>query len=379
MSASAQSETHREHSVFLPRLVLGTLFFVTVFLPFLLQPLLTWFYSYLYGSPFYRFSGFETVETIVCYSVIEVLFTYKFGKNPHLRIDVRGVHQKTPQSDQNGNTIISKPKVPKMRRPSKRMGEMLIYAAPLLLMDFTMIKKFANVPLSDIRVSGNYASLPYDYGHLNSTIALHNTITTSADGGISRSFLLPTVHNFTLSSPIQLRRALPPPFPHPPTPRRITMELLTSLLIYDTLFFLFHLALHRLPVLKRIHTQHHAHSEIHPQITNHLSITERLSLVLLANFSLNIIGSHVLTRSLFVPVFVYLLVEVHSGLDLKWGYEKILPETWGSGSKVHALHHRTGQGGLAPFFGWWDALLARWDGSWEGRGERMEKGRAKVL
>ena len=52
-----------------------------------------------------------------------------------------------------------KPKAPKMRRPSKRMGELVTYAAPLLLMDFTMIKKFAGVPVSDIRQSGGYRSL----------------------------------------------------------------------------------------------------------------------------------------------------------------------------------------------------------------------------
>jgi len=42
---------------------------------------------------------------------------------------------------------------------------------------------------------------------------------------------------------------------------------------------------------------HHSHAELNPQITNQLDIGERLGLVLLANFSLNIIGSHVLTRT----------------------------------------------------------------------------------
>lgn len=361
MSAPTQAETGRGHSVLLPRLVLGTLLCVSVFLPSLLQPSLTRLYSHLYHSPFYRFSGFETIETILCYGIIEVLFTYKFGRNPHLRIDARGPRRESTSTsvDENGSTVTSKPKIPKMRRPSKRWREMLVYAAPLLLMDFTMIKKFAGVPVSDIRASGNYhdaSSLHYFDDQTPKPTTLHSI--TSTTDKIHPSFLLPTLHNFTLSSPLQLTRALPPIYP---TPRRLALELIASFLIYDTLFFIFHLALHRLPPLTRIHKPHHAHPEIHPQITNRLSIPERLSLVLLANFSLNIIGSHVLTRTLFVPVFVFLLVEIHSGLDLGWGYEKILPRGWGSGARAHAWHHRTGQGGLAPFFAWWDAALGVWD------------------
>ena len=96
---------------------------------------------------------------------------------------------------------------------------------------------------------------------------------------------------------------------------------------------------------------------MHAQVTNRLSVAERLALVLLANFSLNIIGSHVLTRTAFVPFFVGLLIDVHSGLDLPLGYDKILPFGMGAGSRVHAIHHRTGEGAFQPFFCWWDTGL----------------------
>jgi hypothetical protein len=39
------------------------------------------------------------------------------------------------------------------------MGELVAYASPLLLTDFTMIKKFTGVPMSGIRHSGGYHSL----------------------------------------------------------------------------------------------------------------------------------------------------------------------------------------------------------------------------
>jgi cholesterol 25-hydroxylase len=168
---------------------------------------------------------------------------------------------------------------------------------------------------------------------------------------ISTSFLLPTFHRFSLGSPLQLHRALPPA---PPSSRRVVSELIVSIIIYDALFFFIHILFHRIPALHRIHGPHHKHAEIHPQVTNRLSVTERVALILLANFALNIIGSHVLTRTSFVPLFIYLLVEVHSGLDLDWGYDKILPPGCGAETVKHAEHHREGKRFFQPFFSWWD-------------------------
>lgn len=314
---------------FWPRSVLLIVLFFAISTPGLLQKPLSSIYGYLYRSAFYRFSGFETVETVLCYAIIETGYIYKFLRSPHLRIDKRGSSLQDTES--------SRPKLPKMRRPSKRMGEIAIYIAPLLAMDFVMIKKFAGVSVADIRQAGGYPPIdPSQYEFIKPT------------------FLIPTVHNFRLDSPLQLQRALPP---DPPTSRRLVLELLIAFFIYDTLFFLFHVAFHRIRLLALFHQPHHTHAEIHPQVTNNLSVLERLSLVLLANFSLNIIGSHVLTRTAFVPIFVYLLVEIHSGLDLPWGYDKIMPFGVGAGSRTHAIHHRTGEGAFAPFFCWWDKGL----------------------
>ena len=326
-------------SVWIPRTLLCFILFTALFTPSMYNSLLFRLYSHLYRSSIYRFSGIETVETMLCYIILEPLYTYKFGRNPSRRVDVRGAKPL--------NEDAPRPKVPKMRRPSKRLGELLVYAAPLLCMDLVMIKKFAGVPVSDIRRSGGYVA-----------------IEPNRTEDISPSFLLPTVHNFTLQSPLQLQRALPLA---PPSSRRLVVELLVSFFIYDSLFFFIHVAFHRIPLLARIHRPHHTHAEIHPQVTNRLSVTERLSLILLANFSLNIIGSHVLTRTAFVPFFVYLLIEVHSGLDLEWGYDKIMPGGWGAGSQVHAIHHRSGDRAFQPFFAWWDTGL-----SW------LEQGREKV-
>ncbi|KAL8941109.1 MAG: hypothetical protein Q9216_002441 [Gyalolechia sp. 2 TL-2023] len=264
-------------------------------------------------------STFETWWTVLIYAVIEVSYTYRFAHNPQLRLVNRN----------NGDNA-SKP-IPKMRRPKNRVIEGLTYISPLLLLDLTLIKKYGGVTVQDMALSGNY-----DLSSLTKTI--HGT------------FLAPTLHNFTLSSPLQTRRALPVA---PPTSRELALQLVASLFIYDALFFGFHLILHT-PFFLSVHSHHHNHREINPQITNQLDIFERLGLVLLANFSLNIIGSHVVTRTLFVAVFVWLLVDIHSGMDLDWGYDKILPRGWASGSKRHSMHHRIGTKYYEPFFNWWD-------------------------
>ena len=311
--------------LFIPRVFLCLMLGSALAIPVLYQPLLDALYGYLLTSTLYRSSTFETLWTVIIYAIIEPMYTYKFAHNPQLRLAVK----------KDGNPAKQRPKT---RRPEHRIKEVLTYIAPLLLLDLTMIKKFGGVSVSDMAISGNY-----DPNNMSM-------------GG---NFLAPSLHRFTLDSPLQLTRALPP---MPPTSRQLVLQLATSILIYDTVFFFFHLALHKLPLLSKIHCMHHKHGEINPQITNQLDMFERLGLVLLANFSLNIIGSHVLTRTLFVPMFVWLLVDIHSGLDQAWGYDKLLPAGWAAGSKRHSHHHQYGSKYYEPFFNWWDDALQYFSG-----------------
>ena len=306
--------------VFLPRLVLGLTLGSAIAFPTLYQPFLDSLYAFLYTSSIYRASTFETFWTVIIYAFVEVFYVYKFGHNPQLRLAVQ----------RDGNSI--KP-IPKLTRPKHRVKEGLTYIAPLLLLDLTMIKKFGGVSVQDMALSGNYDP---------SNVSMRG------------NFLAPSLHRFTFDSPLQTTRALPSV---PPTSRQLVLQLATSIIIYDSVFFFFHLGLHKLPLLNKIHLVHHKHGEINPQITNQLDIFERLGLVLLANFSLNIIGSHVLTRTLFVPMFVWLLVDIHSGMDQEWGYDKLLPAGWAAGSKRHSHHHQHGTKYYEPFFNWWDDAL----------------------
>lgn len=313
-------------SIWIPRTILLAIILTGVLCPSWWQPVVTKLYTFLFSSYLYNRSFFETLETLICYITIEPIYTYRYAHNPTRRVDIR------PST----NIVKSRPALPKMKRPSHRIMELMTYAAPLLLLDLTLVKKYAGVGIASIRQSGGYT--PYPYGQ----------------GKITPSFLAPTFHRFSLKAPLQFVRALPL---EPPTSRRIILELITSLILYDALFFAIHIAFHRIPSLHQIHGPHHGHNEIHPQVTNRLSVTERVALILLANFALNIIGSHVLTRTMFVPIFIYLLIEVHSGVDLDWQYDKILPSKWGVGTAKHATHHREGKRYYQPFFCWWDNWL----------------------
>jgi cholesterol 25-hydroxylase len=329
------------------RAILISLFASAIFLPSLWQPLITCLYSFFYNWSLYNYSFFETLETLFVYGFIEPIYTAVYAHHHANRIDIRGPEAKRYRNnasqppDADANAKPSPPPLPKMARPKHRLRELLTFISPLLVLDLTMVKKYAGVSVAAIRESAGFDTDP--------------------NLAISGYFLKPTLHNFSLSSPLQLYRALPAEVP---SSRRIVLELAVSLIIYDALFFAIHLAFHRVPALARIHVPHHKHAEMHPQVTNRLSVGERLSLILLANFALNIIGSHVFTRTLFVPLFVYLLIEVHSGVDLAWQYDKILPQGWGAGSRKHAAHHKEGHKYFAPFFTWWDEALEYWDAIW---------------
>lgn len=263
----------------------------------------------------------------------------------------------------------------RVRKLRGRLNELVIYVAPLLALDLVLIKKFKGVPWEEMVASGGYdpntlrLATHHGLGSDGNAAGNSSSLSSPPFANLSRralpanigtsNFLAPSVHNFTFADPLQTTRALPA---SAPSSRAIIIELVASLIIYDAVFFLTHLALHKIPLLyTRLHATHHTHAEIHAQVTNQLDIGERLLLILTANFALQVIGAHVLTRTLFVPLFVLFLVQNHCGLDVL-SYDRILPDKWGAGPRVHAQHHRLGTTGFAPYFRWCDALYERLTG-----------------
>ncbi|CAC5414486.1 CH25H [Mytilus coruscus] len=156
---------------------------------------------------------------------------------------------------------------------------------------------------------------------------------------------------------IQTTRALPE---MPPTVLQLIVHLIGSVLLFDLIFFFIHFSLHKnFWLYKTFHRYHHDHDVLHPHITDQLTVTERLALVLSANFALKCFNSHPLTRTFFVPVFVFLLVENHTGYDIPLGIHRIIPFGILSGPVKHYNHHVNGERNYQPFLNYMDYIFIK--------------------
>ncbi|XP_078661294.1 cholesterol 25-hydroxylase-like protein [Branchiostoma floridae x Branchiostoma belcheri] len=155
---------------------------------------------------------------------------------------------------------------------------------------------------------------------------------------------------------IQRTRALPE---SAPTLGQMVWQVAAALIIYDAMFYVIHYSVHRNAFLyKTIHAHHHDHpGGLHGRVTNRLTVAERLALVLSANFSLRLVSAHPLSRTVFIIVFIGLLVENHAGFDLPWSYDKIIPFGVMGGAARHHAHHVYGARQYQPFFTYIDNYM----------------------
>lgn len=156
---------------------------------------------------------------------------------------------------------------------------------------------------------------------------------------------------------IQITRALPE---SPPLVEDMVRHLLVALFFYDLLFFLQHYTFHKVPYLyRKFHKKHHTHPIVNVKVTNRLHVVERLALILSANFGLKIQGAHPLTRSLFIIVFIVMLIDNHSGYEFPWGYHKIIPAGLVAGPRKHYLHHVYSDRSYQPILTYIDYFLEK--------------------
>ena len=154
---------------------------------------------------------------------------------------------------------------------------------------------------------------------------------------------------------IQCTRALPQ---HPPTVWMLIWQLFASILLYDFLFFTVHFLMHKNAFLyKKFHALHHTHDHVHCHVTNQLTFVERITLVLSANFALKVFNSHPLTRTVFIPVFIFMLTDNHSGYDLPISIHRLVPGGLYGGAKAHYDHHAKGVKHYQPFLTYMDKIV----------------------
>jgi len=277
-------------------------------------------WDWLASSSLYGFSGFETLFTVLIYTIVEHAYCLKFkagsAQAGHLNLK-RGILY------------------------SLRDGA--VYIAPLFALDFTLTKRYTGSEPGRIAIA-------------------------------AQSFL-------------QRERVLPA---MAPTAAQVVLEVLVAIIIYDFGFFIIHWTLHASTTLYRVfHAKHHQSVEVpvvvlpalnrqpspsgsgraaavvvgdpadvmsHPLHTNQLHIVERVVLILCANESLKVIGAHVLSRTVFIVAFIWLLVWNHT----PYTHEEMRARGGGKckggrgQQKRHVLHHVHGDKYFQPFFTYLD-------------------------
>ncbi|KAJ7324172.1 hypothetical protein JRQ81_017192 [Phrynocephalus forsythii] len=139
---------------------------------------------------------------------------------------------------------------------------------------------------------------------------------------------------------------------------QLLWEVTACLLLFDFLYFLWHLLHHKVPWLyKTFHKVHHKHVSTFALTTQYSSMWELLWLGCFAAVCPALVRCHRLTEMTFHIVNIWLSVEDHCGYDLPWSTHKLVP--WGlyGGAPHHDLHHLKFKFNYAPYFTHWDRLF----------------------
>ncbi|KAI2664597.1 Cholesterol 25-hydroxylase-like protein [Labeo rohita] len=142
----------------------------------------------------------------------------------------------------------------------------------------------------------------------------------------------------------------------PPSSFHAFRECASCMLIFDTLFFLCHYTIHKIPWLfNNVHRIHHLNRDTFALAAQDASISELLSLQTLAFISTMLVGCHPFSEILFHLVNTWMAVEDHCGYDFPWALHRFLP--FFGGPPHHLAHHQHFKGNYAPYFRHWDYIF----------------------
>jgi sterol desaturase/sphingolipid hydroxylase (fatty acid hydroxylase superfamily) len=118
---------------------------------------------------------------------------------------------------------------------------------------------------------------------------------------------------------------------------------MTSIGLYDFIFYWVHLGLHKVPwLLRNIHATHHRQEQLTAREVVHHSLADG-TLQVLANISaLKLLGVHPLARAAHNCAVTYLLTESHAGYDMPWMLHNVVPCGILGGPPRHEAHHKYG-------------------------------------
>ncbi|KAK1154431.1 cholesterol 25-hydroxylase-like protein [Acipenser oxyrinchus oxyrinchus] len=146
--------------------------------------------------------------------------------------------------------------------------------------------------------------------------------------------------------------------PEAPSCLRFLSEVVLCLLLFDTMSFMFHVLIHRVPWLfMKVHSVHHEVQDPFALAAQYSSYWEVLSLQGFAISSAALLGCHPLSEITFHLLNIWLSVEDHCGYDLPWGTHRLLPFNLFGGAPFHTIHHQRFRVNYAPYFTHWDRIF----------------------
>eukprot|EP00164_Ancoracysta_twista_P024117 GFYU01045517.1.p1 GENE.GFYU01045517.1~~GFYU01045517.1.p1 ORF type:complete len:309 (+),score=90.72 GFYU01045517.1:150-1076(+) len=130
-----------------------------------------------------------------------------------------------------------------------------------------------------------------------------------------------------------------------------------ALVMFDFMFFFYHLSLHKVRWMYKYHVKHHMNPVLHSLDTYRLSLFESSCEVGISILTLNLLKADPLTRLVYDIVIVYNLVELHCGWDFPWMMHNVLPGGILNGSVGHDIHHQRGNCNFGKFFSYLDHVF----------------------
>eukprot|EP00118_Oscarella_pearsei_P010058 m.59885 g.59885 ORF g.59885 m.59885 type:complete len:265 (+) comp34905_c0_seq2:645-1439(+) len=143
-----------------------------------------------------------------------------------------------------------------------------------------------------------------------------------------------------------------------PSVGELAFHLTICFVVYDTEYFMWHFAHHRVRFLyKHFHALHHEVKSPHAFASQYLHPFEFFCSSLFMVSTPLLLGVHPLTNWIWMACGVFISVEDHSGYDFPLSLKWVLPFGIYGGAPHHDMHHCRPNTNFQPFFTWWDRLL----------------------
>jgi sterol desaturase/sphingolipid hydroxylase (fatty acid hydroxylase superfamily) len=116
------------------------------------------------------------------------------------------------------------------------------------------------------------------------------------------------------------------------------LEIVAALLLMDYTFYLWHILMHRVPLLWRFHLVHHVDLDLDASTALRFHFTEMLASIPWRAAQVAVIGLTPLTFSIWQCVFLIFILFHHSNIELPIHWERLVNKLVVT-PRMHGIHH----------------------------------------